>query len=308
MSMQPESPRFLSVKQVAEYLSLHEKKVYALVGAGKIPGTKITGKWLFPKELVDKWMLESSHGGLLTDRLIVAGSDDALLHRMTLRLSDRLRARALIGFTPMVTRLGLEMLQGRRVDACCVHWGRIEESRLRHPALIREFPGRTQWIIIRIFSREQGLILRPSSAAPPGSTAPPAVLQTLIDAGLRWAMRQDGSGTQRFLRETLGHSAMHPNALHTVCVAHSEREAAAQVAMNVADIAPGTRASAREFNLDFLSTGWEAFDLVLDRAVYFRKLFQELLTQIQSGESRQEADRLQGYDFSESGQMIWSYD
>ncbi len=305
MSVLSESPRFLSVKQVAEYLNLHEKKIYALVGEGKIPGTKVTGKWLFPKELVDKWMLESSHGGLLTDRLIIAGSDDPLLHRMILRLSDRMRSRALVSFTPMVTRLGLEMLQNHRVDACCVHWGRIEESHLRHPALIRQFPQRTQWIIIRAFSREQGLILRPSASA--AGTAP-ASLQDLIDnRELRWAMRQDGSGTQRFLRETLGHGTIDPAALNAACIAHSEREAAAQVAMNRADIAPGTRASAREFNLDFLSTGWEAFDLVLDRTVYFRRLFQELMEQIQSGESRQEADRLQGYDFSQFGHMIWSH-
>ncbi len=41
-------PRFLSVRQAAEYLQVNEKKIYALASEGKIPGTKITGKWLFP--------------------------------------------------------------------------------------------------------------------------------------------------------------------------------------------------------------------------------------------------------------------
>ena len=77
----PESrpPRFMTVRQVAEYLQVNEKKIYALVGEGKVPASKVTGKWLFPRDLVDRWILESSHGGLLTDRLLMAGSDDPLL-------------------------------------------------------------------------------------------------------------------------------------------------------------------------------------------------------------------------------------
>ncbi len=47
-------PRFMSVKQVASYLQINEKKVYALVGDGMIPASKITGKWLFPKDLIGR--------------------------------------------------------------------------------------------------------------------------------------------------------------------------------------------------------------------------------------------------------------
>ncbi|AHE97265.1 helix-turn-helix transcriptional regulator [Thioalkalivibrio paradoxus] len=293
-------PRFLSVKQVAEYLNVHEKKVYALVSEGKIPGTKVTGKWLFPRELVDQWMLESSHGGLLSDRLVLAGSDDALLHRVIPRVADRMRSRALVSFTPIVTRLGLELLHGNRVDACCVHWGPAEESQMRHPALIRSFPQHRHWVIIRAFQREQGFILNRSVAEYFSSP------DELPGADLRWIQRQQGSGTQRFLRETLGLRARDPSSLKTVCVAHSERESAALIAMDEADVAPGTRSAAREFGLAFLPAGWEAFDFVLNRSIYFRTLFRELLAQIQSGESRREADRLQGYDLSSCGRMIWS--
>lgn len=44
MSALPEDPpRFLDVRQVSQYLNLNEKKVYALVADGRIPGTKVTG-------------------------------------------------------------------------------------------------------------------------------------------------------------------------------------------------------------------------------------------------------------------------
>ncbi|MEZ5476415.1 MAG: helix-turn-helix domain-containing protein [Thiolinea sp.] len=40
---------YMSVKQVAGYLHLNEKKVYELVRDNQIPATKVTGKWLFPR-------------------------------------------------------------------------------------------------------------------------------------------------------------------------------------------------------------------------------------------------------------------
>ena len=72
---------FLSVRQAAAYLQLNEKKIYELANQGVIPATRVTGKWMFPRELLDRWMLDSSHSGLLADRLIIAGSDDPLLFR-----------------------------------------------------------------------------------------------------------------------------------------------------------------------------------------------------------------------------------
>ncbi|MFV2005255.1 MAG: helix-turn-helix domain-containing protein, partial [Gammaproteobacteria bacterium] len=49
----------MSVHQAADYLQLNEKKIYALVSEGKIPATKVTGKWMFPRELIDQWILNS---------------------------------------------------------------------------------------------------------------------------------------------------------------------------------------------------------------------------------------------------------
>ena len=51
--------------------------------------------------------------------------------------------------------------------------------------------------------------------------------------------------------------------------------------------------------------GVEGFDFVLPRSIWFRRLFQDLLGRLQTGECRQVADMLGGYDFSESGEMIW---
>ena len=72
-----------------------------------------------------------------------------------------------------------------------------------------------------------------------------------------------------------------------------------------ADVAPGARAAATEAGLEFLPFGFEGFDFALPRSIWFRRLFQDLLGRLQTGECRQVADMLGGYDFSDCGEMIW---
>ena len=188
-------PVYMSVKQVANYLQLNEKKIYALVAENRIPATKITGKWMFPRELVDKWILDSSHGGLLSDRLIIAGSDDPLLYRLVLEYAASTGSHALISYSPTGTQLGLDLLESRRVDVCGIHWGPDSESHIRHPALIKQHSEASNWVLIHAFRREQGLLLGTEAASRSLS------IQDLCRHPLRWCLRQTGAGAQRFLME-----------------------------------------------------------------------------------------------------------
>lgn len=297
--MQQQPHVFMNVKQVAEYLHLNEKKIYALVNEERIPATKITGKWLFPRELVDRWMLDSAHGGLMTNRLIIAGSDDPLLYRLIMTFAQETGAHALISYTPTGTRLGLDLLQANRVDASGIHWGPNEESHMRHPALLKQYNQFRQWVLIRMFRREQGLMVSP--ALKERGLDPEA----LIDQRYRWALRQSGAGAQRFLLEVLSRYGTSADRLNCVATALSEREAAAHIAMGQADVAPGARAAAYEYGQEFISFGWESFDLALPRSIWFRRLFQDLIARLRSPASMAMAEQLTGYDLSEAGDLIW---
>jgi len=293
-------PQFLTVRQVANYLHLNEKKVYALVSDGKIPATKVTGKWLFPRALVDQWVLESSHGGVLTDRLLINGSDDPLIARVISCLAIEMRAHALISYTSTGTELGLSLLSKHRADVCAIHWGPAEESHRRHPALIQQYPQHHDWVIVRAFRREQGLMV--SSEFP----LPSPDVHELFSREARWVMRQEGAGTQRFLKEILAEHSIDPSTLHVTSRAGSEREAASTIAMGHADVAPGVRGAATEFGLDFYPIGWEAYDFTLYRGIYFRTLFQRIMDFLRSSEGKHLAKLLGGYDLNECGQLIWS--
>src|SRR2546430_3983908 len=75
-------PDLLTTDEAADYLRLSERKLYELVANEVVPCTKVTGKWLFPKAALDRWLA----AGLLTPALarapappIVGGSHDPLL-------------------------------------------------------------------------------------------------------------------------------------------------------------------------------------------------------------------------------------
>jgi excisionase family DNA binding protein len=293
---------FMNVKQVSSYLHLNEKKIYAMVSDGKIPATKITGKWLFPKELIDKWMLDSTHNGLLNDRLIISGSDDPLLYRIILGFSESLGSKALISYTPMGTRAGLSLLDSGKVDASFMHWGPEQESYRRHPSLLQQYSRHHDWVLIRAFKREQGLIFKSSLLQKTPE------IPDIFEKKFRWSMRQQGSGVQRFLMEVLSKHGLNEDMLNVSATSLSEREAAGSIVLQKSDIASGTRAIANEFGLDFISLGWQAVDFVIPRNIWFRHLFQSLVNVIQSDPTQKLADDLGGYDISQCGQLIWGED
>ena len=53
----------MNTKEVARYLGIHEKQVYALIREGRIPATRVTGKWVFPRKLIDEWIETSAKTG-----------------------------------------------------------------------------------------------------------------------------------------------------------------------------------------------------------------------------------------------------
>lgn len=293
---------FMNVKQVSGYLHLNEKKIYDMVNRGIIPATKVTGKWMFPKELIDKWMLDSTHNGLLRDRLIIAGSDDPFLYRMMNDFSVTLGNKAIVTYTNTSTRTGLELLNADRVDACCIHWGPAQESYTRHPSLLQQYSSSHNWILIRAYQREQGLLYNAGSHN--SSTTIPKV----FDPEFRWDVHHNGSGSRRFLLEILSKYGLSIDDLNSTSNSLSDREAAAAINLQQCDIALGTRATANEFRLDFISLGWENFDFVIPRDIWFRHLFQNLIDKIDSVQGLQVATDLGGYKIENCGKLLWGND
>ncbi|MDO9598914.1 MAG: helix-turn-helix transcriptional regulator [Azoarcus sp.] len=290
-----ESPN-LTARQAAAYLHLNEKKLYELARAHEIPAARVGGKWLFPRALLDEWLHEQAHGGVLTDRLLISGSDDPLLAATVSALVPLLGSDAWVAYSPTGSLPGLELLARRRANICALHWGGVDTSAAQHGMLLRRFSQHSHWTLVRLAHREQGVMLRRGLEID--------AIETLAAFDYRWAMRQHGAGSRHFLESALASRGFHPEDCSVVAEAHTEREAAGLLAREEADCAPGTRAAAAEFGLGFIPLGWEAFDLALPREIVFRKLFQQLLQGYGNHTMRQLANRLGGYDLSPLGRVL----
>jgi excisionase family DNA binding protein len=242
---------YLSSREVARYLKLNPKKIYALVAGGQLPAARISGKWLFPKELVDRWVAEHTVypagavlEGLLDRMLVLQGSDDLLLTRVLEQFGDRVGPP--IPTAPIGSLGGLAAIRDGLAHVASCHVG---------AAVVREAAGVATYSF-GLFSREQGLLL------PRGRGKRAASLAVLCRAGVRFAERQEGSGTSRLVARLLSAAGLTP-AWTSVGPFHSHLELALAVRSGAADAGVGIRAAAVLAELDFVPLADEQFELAI---------------------------------------------
>ena len=114
----------LTTDEAATYLRLSERKLYELVANGAVPCTKVTGKWLFPKAALDRWLaagLVAPAGlGQAAVPAIVGGSHDPLLE-WALRESG-----CGLASLPEGSEAGLRRLARGELMAAAIHLHRLD--------------------------------------------------------------------------------------------------------------------------------------------------------------------------------------
>jgi excisionase family DNA binding protein len=48
----------LTVREVAEYLRVHQATVYRLLKEQKLPAFRVGSDWRFNREMIDRWMIQ----------------------------------------------------------------------------------------------------------------------------------------------------------------------------------------------------------------------------------------------------------
>ncbi len=56
------SDRWMTVKEVADYLQFSTDQIYRLAQQGKIPVSRVGKRWRFKKEKLDQWMEQQGVG------------------------------------------------------------------------------------------------------------------------------------------------------------------------------------------------------------------------------------------------------
>jgi putative molybdopterin biosynthesis protein len=288
---------FLTTSEAADYVRLGERKLYELVTSGEIPCSKVTGKWLFPRQELDLWVLSglSRPAGMIAGDPppIVGGSQDDLLEWIL-----RESGSGLASLTEGTAR-GVERLQRGEVIGAAVHFHSedvaAEDGNI---AALRAIPGLHDAVLVGMVRREQGLLVPPEN---------PKQLHSLADvlaSGAQMAVRQPGAGAQMLLDVLLtraGAGFKDLRRLEPPCL--TGPDLAAAVRIGKADCGIATRAAAKSAGLDFVPLLWENFDLLMRQRSYFRPQVQALIGFLGDRRLKQRAAELTGYDAAPAGKI-----
>jgi excisionase family DNA binding protein len=293
----------MNTREVARYLGINQKKVYFLARGGKIPCTRVTGKWVFPRKLIDEWIEVNAAGAVAreakTDErafLLAAGSDDpslAILHD----LYEAKTQPASFFMTTIGSSGGLAALRTGVADFATAHL--LEPSRAGALVPQQSFPADA--IVVELFYRELGLLV------PSRNPKRIVSLRDLARPSIRMINRQPGSGTRLYLDQELSRRRLNPKKITGYDTAVSTHFGVGlAVLRGAADAGLATRTTARLLGLDFLPLTRERFDLVVSKQRFFTKRIQVLLGIVGSREFRGRVEALGGYDVTESGRIISS--
>ena len=303
MNMARTIPELMNTRQVAGYLGINEKKVYALAKAKKIPCTRVTGKWMFPRKLIDAWIEQSAARPQAREIpteargfLLAAGSDDPSLGVLRDLFEQRTQPGSFFLNTAGSSG-GLAALRSGVADIATSHLLDPASGEYNLPFVKNEL-GATA-VVVQLFYRQLGLVVRRGN---------PLKLRAITDLArpkLRMINRQAGSGTRLYLDHALARLKINSRKLsgyETSVATHVEL--GLRILRGEADTGVATLTAARLLGLDFVPLARERFDAIIPQERFFSPAIQTLLSIVGSREFRACLEAMGGYDTAESGRII----
>ncbi len=293
----------LSTREVAKFLNVNEKMVYTLIAEKGLPASKVTGKWMFPINLVRQWIetgtqnypelakLPPYHGIVL-----IAGSNDLLLDKIisTFNLKHD-EHMAMFGIAGSMG--GLKALKRNLCHIASSHL-LADNEEYNFPFLKDEMDQLPA--VVNFCKREQGLII------PKGN---PKNIQTVKDLGQKSVTiinQQLTTGTRKLFDKLLKEAGLKGETIKGYDhLASNHMDVGLEILNNRADAGPGIRPVANALGLDFIPVTWERFDLVITKERFFDQGIQLFLSLLKGKVIQQTADALGGYDLSTTGKMIY---
>jgi len=302
------SRELMNTKEVAKYLDIHEKQVYALIKAGKIPCSRVTGKWIFPVKLIDEWIHESAQDGLQQARkkinqiegaLLAAGSNDLVLD-MLLTTIKKSHPDFNIFTANTGSVNGLESLNTGLTDIAFAHLYDPESRDYNIPYLKRYCPDHSP-VVVNLFYRQIGfLIHRSKSGIFEG-------WESLTRRDVRFVNRQAGSGIRVLLDHELKQRGIAPGAIIGYDrEVYTHFEVGLSMISGESDVGIASAAVAKILDLDFQPLMSERFDMILDKNTFFQPAIQAFIETLQSEPFKNRVAQIGNYDFKDAGKILHS--
>lgn len=296
----------LSTKEVAEYLSINEKQVYRLIKDKKIPATRITGKWLFPKGLIEEWIMESARQSVRLpekksvpeNQMVIAGSNDIALE-LLVKNTNMLHPQYTISISNVGSLAGLIALKNGTCHIAASHLLDLETGEYNSSFIKKHFPE-LRVVLLNLAHREQGLIVKK------GNPLGIKTLSDLVDKKVNFVNRQEGSGTRVLLDYRLKENGIDPAGISGYDrIAFTHMEVALEVFSGSADAGIGIHAAVRQLGLDFIPLATERFDLVVRSDIFTSGRVKALRAVLESDEFKSNMLRMGGYEVHDTGKIMY---
>ena len=299
----------LSTKEVAAFLGVNEKMVYSLVSEKGLPATKITGKWLFPRHLVEQWVEANTinypeNGSRLPPYdglLIITGSNDPLLDKVIGLFNNR-NTRQLAVFGNLGSMGGLGALRQNLCHIASSHLLQDDESEYNFDFAFKELDEMPA--VVNFCRREQGLLV------PKGNPKNITSVADLAAPEIKIVNRSLSTGTRLLLDKELKKAGINGEKIEGYTTEVSRHlDVGLEILSGRTDVGPGIRAVAKLLDIDFIPLRWERFDLMISKERFFDEGTQRFLGILHENDFQKMATRdFAGYDISSSGQMVFPSD
>jgi len=301
--MDKEQRELLTVKEAAKLLNINEKKLYALAGSGILPGTKVTGKWIFPRTELEQFVkakaletIRSSFLGSLVNKkvLLISGSDDPIIS-MAQGLFHSLNPEFLLFSSSVGSREGIRLLRDGFCTIALSHLYDHQAGDFTFPFLREYFPDTGEVVVINLFVRNIGFVTR---------DIPVPSMMSCVDKGLRFVNRQEGSGVRELVDFLLKEEGVEPSSLQGYDhVVYTHFDVARCVSGKIADVGIAAEAVAESARLAFSPIFEERFDMIVKKDVFFDRHVQSFVEFIRSEPFRGLLKAVKGYSDRETGKV-----
>lgn len=293
----------LTTKQVAAFLNVNEKMVYSLIAEKGLPASKVTGKWLFPIDLVRQWVETGTENYPETAKLppyhglvLIAGSNDLLLDKIisTFNLKHETHM-AMFGLAGSMG--GLRALRQNLCHIAASHL--VADNHEYNFPFIQDEMTQVP-AVVNFCLREQGILVQK------GNPENIQSIQDLKKTGIKIVNRPLGTGTRQLFDKELKKAGLKGQAIQEYdnCLLR-HMDIGLAILTGKAHAGPGIKPIASLLGLDFIPLCWERFDLLIKKERFFDQGIQLFLALLKGRVIQTAAQEYGGYDLSMTGKMIY---
>ena len=292
---------YLTTREVSQLLGVNEKKVYSLAQDGKLPGTKLTGKWIFPRGELEEHLRRDARKTIerisagSKQIILLCGSDDPVMYVIH-GLFHRQNPEYALFTSSVGSSEGLRLLKRGLCHIALSHLYDPGSGDYNFPFIMEIFKNPKDLTVINLFHRSIGFVSQKEIAS----------FREVLAGKLRFVNRQAGSGIRNRIDHLLAEEGIEGERIagfgEEVFTHH---EVAQRILNGRADVGVASEFVAGDAQLSFHKLFDERFDLVVYRDTFFEKTIQVLLEFIRSDTFLKLLEDFRGYSGRLTGKVLF---